>query len=80
MNIDRENEKFSENVYKILQIKLPLSLVFREHKFNFLMSSVYAHQGTLLIFDFFIKFNYLNRTTGEFFQIVFDFVTFSTAT
>ena len=46
--------KVNENVYKILQIKLPLFLVFRgEHKFNFLKSSVSAHQGTLLISDFF---------------------------
>ena len=77
MNVDCENEKFNENVYNILQIKLPLFFVFRGgHEVRFLMSSIYVHQGTLLIF-FLIKFNYLYQTKNEFFQIVFDFITFS---
>ena len=36
MNIDREKRKFSENIYKILQIKLPLFHVFcGGHGINF---------------------------------------------
>ena len=52
MNIDLENEKFNENVYNILQIKLPLFFVVcGGHEVNFLMSSIYVHQGALLIFS-----------------------------
>ena len=44
MKVDRESEKFDENLYKNLRIKLAL---FREgHEFSFLMSSIYAHQVT----------------------------------
>ena len=47
MNVDRENEKFDENLYKNLRIKLALFHIFREgHEFSFLMSSIYAHQVT----------------------------------
>ena len=79
MNVDHENKKFNENVYKTLQIKLPLFHIFhRGHEFNFLMSSIYVHQGTLLISDSFIKFNYLNWTKKTiFFWISFDFIKFS---
>ena len=80
MNIDLENEKFNEDVYNILQIKLPLFFVVcGGHEVNFLMSSIYVHQGALLIFSY-IKFNYLNRTKNELFQTVFDFITFSIVT
>ena len=47
--MDHENEKFNENMYNILEIKLLLFFVFHGgHEVNFLMSYVCVHEGTLI--------------------------------
>ena len=53
MDADRENKKFNENVYKIVQIKISIF-----PHFPFCKKYIFDHQGSLLVFDLIIKFNY----------------------
>ena len=64
MHINVKNQNFHFSTFSMEG----LSSVF--------LKNIYVHQGTLLIFYFFIKFNYLNQIKHYFFQIV-DFTTFS---
>ena len=75
----RENKKFSENVYKSLQIRLYLFHFFcRELEFNFLMSSIYVYFKEHLIF--LLSLTIYIKQKVKFFQIVFAFTTFSIVT